>query len=121
MSQAANTFVPTFRKQVPADMPVYNATIGAYVPYFYASKLSESISVKDFGAVGDGIAPDNEAIQAAIDYAIRNGIATVHFPDGKYLTNDTIHVGYGNDYVQINLVGQQLAAPRVAVLPILAV
>ncbi|KAF7504622.1 hypothetical protein GJ744_002049 [Endocarpon pusillum] len=130
MSQAANTFqcgpasgadaLPTFRKQITADMPLYNATTGAQQPPFfsashtYASKLSESISVKDFGAVGDGSAIDTKAIQEAIDYAMRNGIATVHFPDGKYKTDDTIHLGYGNSFYQINLVGQQSAAHSMA-------
>lgn len=43
-------------------------------------KLRETVSVKDFGAVGDGVANDTAAIQAAINTA-RN----VYFPAGTYL------------------------------------
>jgi Pectate lyase superfamily protein/Right handed beta helix region len=47
-------------------------------------KLSDFISVKDFGAVGNGLANDQPAIQAAIDYASKRGGGTVYMPAGYY-------------------------------------
>lgn len=53
-----------------------------------SAKLRDEVSVKDFGAVGDGVANDTAAIQAAIDYAETfasgYGLAVV-FPRGDYL------------------------------------
>jgi parallel beta-helix repeat protein len=43
------------------------------------TKLQESVSVKDFGAVGDGVADDTAAIQAAL-----NSGASVFLPSGTY-------------------------------------
>jgi|GEM_PF-2907708 len=45
------------------------------------------INVKDFGAKGDGITDDTEAIQTAINYK-KDG--TVLIPDGDYLISSTI-------------------------------
>lgn len=53
-----------------------------------SSKLQESVSVKDFGAVGDGVADDTVALKAAFDYAIPLGISVVM--DGSYLVTGPI-------------------------------
>jgi hypothetical protein len=42
------------------------------------------LNVKNFGAIGNGVADDTAAIQAAIDYASANGKKTVYFPSGSY-------------------------------------
>jgi hypothetical protein len=58
------------------------------------AKLRETVSVKDFGAVGDGIVDDTLAIQAAID-SIERGVLL--FPAGIYRTTATINILYKND------------------------
>ena len=66
-------------------------------------KLQEIVSVKDFGAVGDGIADDTSAIQAAID-AVSRGVLV--FPQGTYNTSATINIAAKNaqnDATQSNL------------------
>jgi polygalacturonase len=45
------------------------------------SKLQDTVSVKDFGAVGDGVADDTVAIQAAFN----SGASHIYYPTGVYL------------------------------------
>jgi hypothetical protein len=65
------------------------------------AKLRETVSVKDFGAVGDGVTDDTAAIQAALD----SGASSVSIPQGNYsITGLEIKsgsvlaelIGYGN-------------------------
>ena len=52
------------------------------------------LNVIDFGARGDGVTPDDKAIQSAIDAAqLANGTTPViYFPGGRYLLENTLRV-----------------------------
>jgi hypothetical protein len=53
-------------------------------------KMREWVSVKDFGAVGDGVANDRAAINLALAYLESVGGGTLYFPFGTYYISDTI-------------------------------
>jgi hypothetical protein len=66
-------------------------------------RARERISVRDFGAVGDGTTDDTSAIQAAINYTTStydpavyasnspyNGPCSLFFPAGQYLISDSL-------------------------------
>ena len=60
------------------------AGAGAVVRNF-RDKLREAVSVKDFGAAGDGVTDDTAAIQAALD-AAEDKILLVNKPSVKYIS-----------------------------------
>jgi len=57
------------------------------------SKLRESVSVKDFGAVGDGVTDDTAAIQAAID----TNTKLVFIPEGTYKITSSLRLAFGQN------------------------
>lgn len=59
------------------------------------SKLRDLISVKDFGATGNGVTNDTAALQAALDAAFAAGGAWVCVPRGTYLYTTMLQVKAG--------------------------
>lgn len=53
------------------------------------NRIADTVSVKDFGAVGDGITDDAAAIQAAINSLDARG-GTILFPKGTYMVSTGI-------------------------------
>jgi hypothetical protein len=85
------------------DYTIVTGTQGANYPYIRGlqSKLDEiQTSVRDFGALGDGVTDDTAAIQLAINQLFLNnlnlssysGRITLKFPPGNYIISATIYV-----------------------------
>ena len=103
-AQRANSFLAFDANGTPFTVPSSStgspvgSTSAALVSYTQGSsgsittnvqaKLRESVSVKDFGAVGDGATDDTAAINAAL----ASGAKCVHFPSGTYKIYATIVV-----------------------------
>jgi len=81
LDAAVSSFVNTTGNN--ASSILYNPTGTGAVQTTVQAKLRESVSVKDFGAVGDGVADDTLAIQAACNTA-----NDVFFPAGTYLVSE---------------------------------
>lgn len=64
---------------------VINANTSEYL------SRSGTVNVKDYGAKGDGIADDTQAISDALAYAMSNK-ATLYFPSGIYLYNGVLQM-----------------------------
>jgi len=75
---------------VNASQVTYNPSGTGAVATNVQAKLRQYVSVKDFGAVGDGIVNDTAAIQAAIDYVFSASGGEVYVPFGTYVCSSTI-------------------------------
>jgi hypothetical protein len=83
-----------------ASLVTYDPPFAGSVASTVQDKLAESISVADFGAVGDGVTDDTAAIQAALDYLDGKG-GFVLLPEQYYVCSDTLYMPDG-----VTLVGR---------------
>ena len=82
-----------------STLGTYTAPVDDAVARTVVGRIGEVVSVKDFGALGDGVADDTEALQKALVSGRR-----VHFPRGEYritaalLYDPTIAVVWTGEY-----------------------
>jgi len=77
-------------KRATASELMNNAPVtatGSTTARSLAARAADVVNVKDFGAIGDGVADDTAAIQAA---ANGNGGKAVYFPSGTYKISQAI-------------------------------
>lgn len=75
----------------------YRPDLPAAIGRTAQNKLQDIISVRDFGAVGDGLADDTVAIQAAIDAVIPIG-SSLFLPIGTYRLSDKLVIPFGTGW-----------------------
>lgn len=74
--------------------------------------LREVVSVKRFGAVGDGVTDDTAAIQAALNYAVSIS-GELKFPAGTYKITDTLLATYTQSLQGLMLSGNGMGSKLV--------
>lgn len=67
----------------PAVQAATVQSTGSTTPRTLANRFADRLNVKDFGAVGDGVANDAPAIRSAFASALSTGKA-IYFPSGEY-------------------------------------
>jgi hypothetical protein len=93
---------------LPASAITYDPPGAFAVPTNVEAKLSEYVSVKDFGAIGDGAVDDTTAINNALLSVNALGKVALYFPAGIYryqgggwLGNGVVITGAGRDATTI--------------------
>jgi len=85
-SATVQTTVSSVLGATPGSSLVVYAPAGAgAVATTVQTKLRESVSVKDFGAVGDGVTDDTAAVLVALTASVNKRL---YFPSGTYVIND---------------------------------
>lgn len=71
----------------------------AATPRSAQDKMRDWVSVKDFGATGDGVTDDLFALQNAQTYVLSTGGGTLYFPPGTYYITAPFEIQTGINYV----------------------
>jgi uncharacterized protein YjbI with pentapeptide repeats len=82
-----------------ASVVTYNPPFTGGVPTNVEAKLAQTVSVKDFGAVGDGVTDDTAAFNlatfAAEPFSTSVSRRSIYIPAGRYLISGTVYVRKG--------------------------
>ncbi|WP_162606216.1 glycosyl hydrolase family 28-related protein [Jiangella asiatica] len=103
---------------------VATATLGAVSASAQAAPadVANATTPQDFGAVGDGVADDTDAIQQAIDAQLTKANKIVYFPPGTYRITRTLvipdieHVENSPDFNRIVLAGAGTMGSRTSII-----
>jgi len=87
--------------QTSSDLVSYQPAGASAAPRTVRDKLRETVSVKDFGAVGDGVTDDTAAILAAFAAIASNNGGVLEFPQATYLISHGFRVP-SNTVVNLN-------------------
>lgn len=86
--------------------------------YYLEGLFDGAVNVRQFGAIGDGVADDTSAVQIAIDYCVLNATA-LYIPNGIFRTTATLTIPQntnpGNAY-GITMIGDGSSWNRVSVI-----
>jgi hypothetical protein len=100
----------------------YVTSTGSVTSRKLADRWGEAKNVKDYGAVGDGVADDTAEIQAAINAAGTNG--HVYIPAGTFMLSDSLTVfdrrritGDGGASILKMITGSTMTMPAMLQLP----
>ncbi|WP_372743177.1 glycosyl hydrolase family 28-related protein, partial [Neptunomonas sp.] len=87
VAQTANALAGTIDAANVSYTPAGTGAVATNVK----ARLDQIVSVKNFGAVGDGVTDDTAAIQAAFNSVTTKG-AAVYFPAGTYLIKNQLTI-----------------------------
>lgn len=115
----ASNYVPLSGGVLTASTTIpYTAAFTGALQRSVYEKLDDIVSVKDFGAKGDGITDDTSAIQTAVDLAATDGFK-LFFPKGTYIISSAISVTGGNLPQGFGLIGNAIIKQATDNIPIL--
>ena len=75
------------------------------------SSESEPLNLRDFGAVGDGVADDGPAFQSALDALAAAGGGTLFVPEGKYAIVTPVAKDFNGVASSITIIGVESLTP----------
>jgi hypothetical protein len=116
IKNSSDTLIGTY-DNIPGQFNT-NASLVTYTPAgtgavttTVQAKLRQTVSVQDFGAVGNGVADDTAAFQAAHNASVANGFNQVNIPQGIYLISSTLE---WSPFVEIKCTGNVLINTPIA-------